>query len=287
MRVAAVALFVVAAVAAVNEARASDPKQCLEAAESAQRLRTEGKLRAATQALAQCQSPECPALVQQDCSRWATEVAAALPTVVVDARDARGRDLADVIVKVDGEVLVSTIDGRATPIDPGPHTIVYEHAGSEPVSENVIVKEGVKARRLVVTFADRPSPSVSSPPVESRRHSAAPWVLVGVGGAVAVAGVTLILVAPPLPFGCSEATELCTRIAGESSASLEMRQEEAGRHRGMPIAGGIAIGVGGAAIVGGLLWHFLEPTGPRRGGLRVAPWAHASGAGFGASGSFD
>jgi hypothetical protein len=46
-------------------------------------------------------------------------------------------------------------------------------------------------------------------------------------------------------------------------------------------------GIGGGGIGIGLLWHFLEPTGPERtGSLRFTPWASPSSAGAGLSRTF-
>ncbi len=42
---------------------------------------------------------------------------------------------------------------------------------------------------------------------------------------------------------------------------------------------------GGALVVGGLVWHFLEPT-DKKSGLRVSPWTTGRASGLTLGGSF-
>jgi hypothetical protein len=151
---------------------------------------------------------------------------------------------------------------------------------------------------ITVTFAigatssDGPAPPApvepadKAPPTGERSHTVFPWIVVGLGVATMGAGIVVILTSPSLPDGCSKDTKTCTRLTAESSADFAKRQETAGRSESQPteglIIGAIGLGVAGA----GLLWHFLEPTGPERtGALHFTPWASPGTAGgaFGAS----
>src|SRR5271163_1557459 len=71
----------------------SEKKACIAASEDAQQLKLDGKLTQARQRLFACARAECPAVVRQDCAQWIAQVNAELPTVVLGARDAEGRDL--------------------------------------------------------------------------------------------------------------------------------------------------------------------------------------------------
>src|SRR5262249_35454795 len=93
---------------------------CARAAEQGQDLRTEGRFVKARQRFIECSHPSCPNLVRADCVRWLGELSPSIPTVVLVATT-DGRDLEDVSVSLDGEPFVSTLDGRAEPVDPGPH----------------------------------------------------------------------------------------------------------------------------------------------------------------------
>src|SRR5262245_25347194 len=91
------AFVVAAALVAVVCSRASaaprvDKRTCLATNESAQRLRKDGKLRGAREQLVVCARTECPLVVRQDCAQWLNEVGAAIPSVVVAARDASGKE---------------------------------------------------------------------------------------------------------------------------------------------------------------------------------------------------
>lgn len=109
------------------------------------------------------------------------------------------------------------------------------------------------------------------PPGEVREHTVPPWIVVGLGGAGVVAGVIVLAAAPSLPEGCFASTETCTRKPGEPQADFDDRQKRAGASQTQPTIGAVVVGIGGALVVGGLLWHFLEPTGPVEKTGKVKP----------------
>jgi tetratricopeptide (TPR) repeat protein len=114
-------------------------------------------------------------------------------------------------------------------------------------------------------------PATTSPPEEVREHTVPPWIVVGLGGAGVIVGVVLVATTPKLPSGCDPAVAKCLPIAGETSAEYEDRQAQAGASQSQPTVGGVVAGIGGALVVGGLLWHFLEPTGPVEKTAKVKP----------------
>jgi hypothetical protein len=119
--------------------------------------------------------------------------------------------------------------------------------------------------------ATAPPPTATTtapPPAEVREHTVPPWLVVGLGGAAVVTGAILLVTAPTVPSNCSESTGSCGLIAAtvttpaETPAQLEKDRSQAGTAVGQKKAGLITI-VAGAGVIGiGLLWHFLEPTGP-------------------------
>src|SRR5262249_13965446 len=98
---------------ATTAALADDKAACLQAASKGQRMRAQHDLVGARDQFRACAAAGCPAIVQRDCATWLTEVDKALPTVVVTAKDAAGADLVNVSVSVDGQPLLTKLDGRA------------------------------------------------------------------------------------------------------------------------------------------------------------------------------
>ncbi|CAN5924370.1 hypothetical protein BH11MYX4_BH11MYX4_00570 [soil metagenome] len=106
------------------------------------------------------------------------------------------------------------------------------------------------------------APPVTAPPPEVREHTVPPWIVVGVGGAAVAVGVVILATSPGLPEKCDPTTKKCLRIAGESESTYQDRTSRAEASQNQPVTGGIVLAAGGVLVLGGLLWHFLEPTGP-------------------------
>ncbi len=249
-----------------------DVQACLSASEKGQKARTAGKLREAREHFVICGSDTCPALVRHDCAQWNSELASTLPTVVFGAKDHQGRDLFDVTVSMDGEMIVKKLDGKSVTVDPGKHTFRFEAPGLTTVTETALIKEGERARVLSATFeAGAPKPSAAptkdtstTQPAEERGHTPYPWIVVGVGGVLMVAGVVFALTAPARPANCDAVKKTCSPLAGQSPEDFKRTQEQAGDADTKPVIGFAVAGGGLAFVLGGLLWHFLEPTGPKK-----------------------
>ena len=131
-----------------------DKKECPGAAEKTQRLRSEGKLREAREQAVICARAQCPGVIRKDCEPWLSEIDAALPTIVVGAKDG-GKDVIDVKVSIDGAPVATVLDGKSITINPGAHTFRYEREGSEAVEEKIVIREGEKARQVTVVFPSK------------------------------------------------------------------------------------------------------------------------------------
>jgi hypothetical protein len=160
---------------------------CVRAAEDAQSLRSAHRLRAAFKHLLVCSQSNCPTVVRTDCSYWLTEVEKLLPSVTIQAVDKDGHDLTDVSVTMDGEPLVSRLDGLSVPVDPGARAFRFEHVGSTPIEQTVVIREGQKGRPLRIMFDPRPPPPPPRPVRAQRRYRVpAASVVFGAFGAVAL-----------------------------------------------------------------------------------------------------
>jgi hypothetical protein len=315
-----VAAFVVGAgLFAVATNAAADVQACLGASEKGQRARAAGKLREAREQFLVCGADACPGLVRKDCIHWNTEIAASLPTVVFGAKDKQGRDLFDVTVSMESEVLVKKLDGKSVTIDPGKHTFKFESSGLPAQTETVLVKEGERARNISVVFenpapvttaatssgggddktdkadkTDKPDKAdkADAPPQEGG-HTPYPWIVVGVGVATVVVGGAIALSSPSRPPNCNQATQTCSKQQNESDAQFVADQQRAGTADSQPILGLAVAGIGIALVAGGLLWHFLEPTtteakpaAQARLPFRVAPFTTGTSSGLVAAGTF-
>jgi hypothetical protein len=169
-----VAAGALATVAAPKGALAdgNEKAACIAASDEAQQLKLDGKLTLARTRLLACARAECPAIVKQDCGQWLAEVDAALPTVVFGARDAEGRDLFAVRVLEDGVMVADHLDGRARPVDPGPHLFRFETAAVGAVEVRVLARAGERNRAITASFPT--SPGIRSAPATPTERPAAP-----------------------------------------------------------------------------------------------------------------
>ncbi len=144
------------------------------------------------------------------CAGWIRREIA-LPTVVFSVRQ-DGKDLTNVEILCDGNLLVGTLDGKALPVDPGLHNFTFSVPGLAPEERQLLIREGERNRIINVDFGTSresssplpspspspsppPSPSPSSsvktvPPAPPARTGALAYSLVGVG-ALGVAGFTV------------------------------------------------------------------------------------------------
>jgi hypothetical protein len=189
-----IALAALVAIGAAEQtARGDGTDACLAAYEKSQQLKQEGKLAASREQLVLCVQPTCPTVVKKDCSQWLAELDASTPTVIVNARDAEGKDVLNVRVLVDGAVLVDKLDGKPHAIDPGVHMFRYEREGAEPIEESIVIQEHEKNRVITAKIAPPAQPAVGA---QTRSVEVTPrspvlgFTLLGVGVAgAAVFGV--------------------------------------------------------------------------------------------------
>ncbi len=105
---------------------------------------------------------------------------------------------------------------------------------------------------------------------DSRGHTAGPWIVLGVGIAAAGAGAALLGVGQG---EVSHSRDGCASNGGNSytctpvdTTPKDGQNRKALNSDGTTLSNvGIIVGsVGLAAIIGGLIWHFVEPTGPKK-----------------------
>jgi hypothetical protein len=201
MRLYFTALAFIAAAIAVGEgaAFAADPTtaDCLAASDASLKLGNDHKLRAERSQLLVCAAPTCPADIRKECLGRVDEVNAQVPTIVFSAKDSSGADLSAVRVTMDGEVLAERFQGTALSIDPGEHTFTFETAGQPPVMKKLVIVQGQKDRREVITFGTdqggtaTPAALPSTPPPNDSGGMGTQKILAIVAGGIGIVGLGL------------------------------------------------------------------------------------------------
>jgi hypothetical protein len=248
-------------------ALAQDRERCVAAFDEGQALHLKGELRAARGSFLTCAADVCPALVRKDCAQSLSALDAELPSIVLGARDASGKDVIPTAVTVDGET-VSALDGRALPENPGPHVIRFEHPPDPPVVEHVVLRVGERNRTILATFAASapPPPPLASPappPPAPPPHRDAPGPS---GWAYATAGLGALGLVSFAIFGLSgwsykqHLLDTCAPGCDDSSV---------GRVRLDYIVGDTSLGVG--VVAAAVSTYLFLSSGSRSSGVSVSP----------------
>ena len=251
-------------------ASAIDPTtaDCLAANEAAIALGNQTRLRDERAKLLVCAATSCPTDVRAECARRVGELNVAIPTIVFEARDAAGKDLAAVRVTVDGELLAERLAGTALSIDPGTHTFAFETSGQPRVEKELLIREGEKDRRERVAFG------IVAPVAVASREGAAAVVVapetatsLGLGsqriGALVAAGVGVVGIGLGVGFGLAAwskhdaANSACptSQCAAQHGVDLWNQSHTAGN------VSTVAFIVGGVGLAGAAtLWLTAKPT---------------------------
>lgn len=137
------------------------------------------------------------------------------------------------------------------------------------------------APTATTTAPAEPTGTVTSVPPSEGGHTVAPWIVVGVGGAAAIAGVVLFAV------GAGDISTAEQKCPVHNNCNDSSVQSTGNTGRTLETVGVVAGSVGVAAVVGGLLWHFMEPTsGSSTAGTTVTPVVAPGYAGLGLGGRF-
>lgn len=252
-----------------REEEAPSKASCAQAYESAQESRASGQLQETRQRLAFCAQEECPSFVQKDCARWLVEVERELPSVVVTAPGIDPAAAAEVVVKIDGQIVARGLSGEPVALDPGSHELVVESPGQVPVMRTIMAQQGVQRRLIEIQFASlapAPSTEVDAAPETSshlRPYAFAAWGVGAVGlGVFAVVGT----------LGRADEDSLrqdCPRLASESGVQgpgecprAEIDSRQADYKREFVIADiGLVTGIAGVAA-GTILYVLSMPSSP-------------------------
>ncbi len=252
---------------------ADDKAACLDANGQAQTLRDARRLVDAREQLRICARAECPRVVRSDCVTWLAEVEKALPTVVLSAKDATGKDVREATVTVDGKALATRLDGQALAVDPGPHTFRFERADGAAATQQVVIRDGEKARAVSVVLAagapvapvpvpvpasPEPVPMPTPAPQDAGSRPSSSLRLVGwiVGGA----GVVAVGVGGGIALAAKSKDQTA---AGEPGLARQTDSQAAVQQGNVAT---LVMGLGAAAVATGVVLWIVSPGSSTRVG---------------------
>jgi hypothetical protein len=177
---AVLAATVVFAPPRISEARkARENPICVNAYKQGRLLERAARLHQAKDSMLKCTKLICSAALRKECMAAVEKLERDAPTVVLEVTDDRGSPVTNVRVSMDGRPLVSRIDGRALPVDPGFHEFTFENAGVVFAKEKVVVLQGQRNRAVSASLvwqrkaSDPPPVTKSAAPVRGQRRLAA------------------------------------------------------------------------------------------------------------------
>lgn len=197
---------------------------CVDAHSEGQVRRDASDFMRAAELFQGCVDTSCPEPIRVECASFASKLAEQMPTVVLGAVDASGADVPNVSVEVDGKLFVETLTGRATPINPGSHELVFRTPDGTTATMTVLVLEGAKNRKIVARLAPAtPTPVARAPstvlttasPRAERADKTLAYVLAG-GGLVALGAFTYFAVSGSAREG--ELRDTCAPSCSKSDA---------------------------------------------------------------------
>jgi hypothetical protein len=285
-----VATFIVAAGLANGPLARADlsKEQCVDAHSRGQDAKEQNKLSLARKLFLTCAQSACPQVVQGDCARFADDLGRLQPSVTFIARDGNGADLPDTSVYVDGELVVTHLDGAQHDIDPGNHVVKFQSGNKEQLV-TVVVGGGEKGRAVTATFGSpapaggmafgaRSGPAAAGDDAVSTSHAKGSKLLLLGGSALVAGGVTLgLLGVAEMPSNCSLSTHRCAAPPGDpvfGKAASAVRMTDVG----------LAMGILGVAAAGGGLVWYLSSAHTDKEHMAFSPWLGASGGGFALTG---
>ncbi len=147
------------------DARAQASEASCQAVEQTEAIRAEGQYRKARAVLLECVNAQCGGDVRRRCAATLQKLDSVTPSIVVRAEDPGGNDVQDVSVSLGDELLVSSLDGMAIPVDPGEHRFVFTRPGHDAVVQTLTIAQGEKFRAIDVLIGS--TPHLALPPASA------------------------------------------------------------------------------------------------------------------------
>jgi hypothetical protein len=256
---------------AQEDSLGAESDACFTAAERAQPLMREKRLREARAELEICARDVCPRVARTDCRNWLADVTSEQPTIVIAPHEVRGtavHDVHGIRAIVDGAILAENADTAPMAIDPGRHRLHLERPGADPLEQDIDIREGEKGR-VVHVYWRGPGPV----PMPSFARETPPAVyLLGTLGVGAAAVGTYFEIA-----GLSRRADL----NGSCQATRTCVQSDVNAARDLTRVGDVTIGAGVLLLLSAGYLYLTRPVVSTSSRTRQTRWAlSASPAGW-------
>jgi hypothetical protein len=256
-------------------AAADTAEVCFSAAERAQPLLHQKKLREARAVLELCAADTCPRVARSDCREWLAEATDAQPSIIIAAHEVRGEgpahDVGGVRAIIDGALIVDRVDATPIVIDPGHHRLRLEREGDDALVQDVDIREGEKGR-VIDIYWHTAATVVSSRPIP-------PSVFVTGAIGLFAAGVGTYFEVS----GLSQRHDLDTSCKPTATCA----QSQVDSSRTQVRIGDVAVGGGLLFLAGAVVLYLTRPTTETRPERGETAWVGVVPGGFiaGARGS--
>lgn len=244
----------------ISSRAAADPAACAAAYEDGQRLMTTARLLDAAKQFRYCGSPACPDVMHAECLRFLDRVEATTPSVVVRLRPELERQAS---VAFDQQS-ARPLDGRAVPLDPGPHELRVTTPGYAPAQRRFLVAEGERFKVLeIVLQPPQRTPTIpkrDKPPAPRRQRTVVPWV---VTAAVATAGATGFAYWGLRARSGEERLDDCSPNCPSARVDSVKRDY---------LLANVSLGVGVSGLIGMAVWYVVGASDAGRASRPKASW---------------
>lgn len=198
----------------------------------------------------------------------------------------------DLSILRNGDPIVASLLGTPIPVDPGRHRVEARAPGHHPFSADVVVgaaadRQSIRIPRLVVD-PDAPRGDEGPEPTRGEGGMSAQAIAGLTIAGVGVAGVTVGAILGVTVLGDASTAEDDPALCPGQVCTPEGR-EYIDAAEGKALASNLLIGVGAAAVVGGLVLFLTAPSGVPEaevGAVRVRLGPARSGAGASLYGDF-
>jgi hypothetical protein len=272
--------------------------QCISSSEQGLDLRKQEKLLDARKVLAACATSKCPDEIRTTCEQRISEINGVLPSIVFEVKDAKGNDVPNVQLTVDGMVSVGQLGGRSTPMDPGAHVFSFAAAGQPSVEKRLVIREGERDRheRVVVGVPDVPvppapapapapapeasvtvttvAPPPATPPPEAPSSASPGGTQRAVGLAVGGVGVAGVVLGAVFGLVASSKWSSAKTDCGGGCGPNSVAQSEKSDASSAATISTVGLVAGAALIAGGVAVFFTAPSASRpsaASALRLVP----------------